>query len=103
VEESERWPQSLRHLIEDAVERGFVDGQWLHAAGMWLAFEDRDATDQTKAVLAELATLRRDAARYQWLRDGNAYAPKEAMVHGGEELDELCDEGIARARRSAER
>jgi hypothetical protein len=45
----------------------------------------------------ELAALKRDAARYRWLRDGNAYAPEEAMIHGGSELDELCDEGIERA------
>lgn len=37
-----------------------------------------------------------DAARYRWLRDGNAYAPEEEHVHGGEELDKLCDEGIMR-------
>ena len=46
---------------------------------------------------ADLDSLKRDAARYRWLRDGNAYAPEESFVTGGEELDELCDEGIERA------
>jgi hypothetical protein len=36
----------------------------------------------------------RDAARYRWLRDGNAYVPEELSVTGGEELDRLCDDGI---------
>jgi hypothetical protein len=33
----------------------------------------------------------RDAERYRWLRDGNAYAPEEEHVRGGEDLDYLCD------------
>lgn len=37
----------------------------------------------------------RDARRYRWLRDGNAFAPEEEYVDGGDELDELCDKGIA--------
>lgn len=37
----------------------------------------------------------KDAARYRWLRAGNAYAPEENMVMGGEELDHLCDDGIS--------
>lgn len=36
----------------------------------------------------------RDAARYQWLRAENAYAPEEHQVTGGEELDQLCDKGL---------
>jgi hypothetical protein len=60
---------------------------------MWIAFEDRNADAQK----AETDSLTRDAMRYRWLRDGNAYAPEEAMVHGGDELDVLCDEGIERA------
>lgn len=39
----------------------------------------------------------RDASRYRWLRADNAYAPEENMVMGGEELDSLCDRGIAYA------
>lgn len=53
-----------------------------------LHFAPKDATALNDA---------RDAARYRWLRDDNAYAPEEAMVHGGVELDELCDDGIMRA------
>lgn len=34
---SEGWPKSWRDLVEDAVERGSVDGQWLYAAALWLA------------------------------------------------------------------
>jgi len=37
----------------------------------------------------------RDAARYRWLRDGNAYKPEEEFVVGAEELDALCDRGIS--------
>lgn len=87
---SEPWPQSWRDLVEDAVERGAIDGQWLHAAQMWIAFEDRNAHAQK----AETDSLTRDAMRYRWLRDGNSYAPEEAMVRGGDELDSLCDAGI---------
>lgn len=39
--------------------------------------------------------MRLDAARYRWLRDGNAYAPEESQVSGYDALDALCDEGIA--------
>lgn len=46
--------------------------------------------DVPKALLDQVAD-RRDAARYRWLRDGNAYAPEENYVTGGEELDKLCD------------
>jgi hypothetical protein len=42
----------------------------------------------------ELESAQKDAARYRWLRDDRAYAPEEATVRGGEELDALCDEGI---------
>jgi hypothetical protein len=44
---------------------------------------------------AEIERLALDAARYRWLRDDNAYAPEEAAIPGGEDLDELCDESIA--------
>lgn len=36
-----------------------------------------------------------DAARYRWLRDDNAYVPEEECVRGGEDLDKLCDAGLA--------
>ncbi len=41
-----------------------------------------------------LSSLVRDALRYRWLRDGNAYRPEEECITGGEELDELCDKAI---------
>ena len=34
----------------------------------------------------------RDAERYRWLRNGNAYIPEEEGIRGGESLDKLCDE-----------
>lgn len=37
----------------------------------------------------------KDAARYRWLRDDNAYVPEEEGVRGGEDLDRLCDDGRA--------
>lgn len=36
-----------------------------------------------------------DAARYRWLRNGNGYVPEEEGVTGWEDLDQLCDEGLA--------
>lgn len=54
-----------------------------------------------KCICAECEDLRRDAARYRWLRHDNAYRPEELLVRGGEDLDSLCDEGIA-SDRSAE-
>lgn len=39
--------------------------------------------------------LAADAARYQWLRAGNAYTPEESHVRGGDGLDALCDKGIS--------
>jgi hypothetical protein len=47
------------------------------------------------AVRERCAQVDADAARYRWLRAGNAYAPEEECVDGGDELDQLCDEGIA--------
>jgi hypothetical protein len=44
--------------------------------------------------LDETLNLRRDAARYWWLRNGNAYEPEEQGVRGGKGLDELCDAGL---------
>lgn len=52
-------------------------------------------------VDAKIAGLQADADRYRWLRDDNAYAPEEACVHGGDDLDELCDYGITLGRGSA--
>jgi hypothetical protein len=47
------------------------------------------------SVLEEAARVAEaDAARYRWLRDGNAYKPEEEFVRGGDDLDALCDAGI---------
>jgi hypothetical protein len=42
----------------------------------------------------EAIALRKDAVRYRWLRNGNAYFPEEQMVMGGEELDSAIDAAI---------
>ena len=47
-------------------------------------------------ALAAPEVVATDAARYRWLRDDNGYAPEEACVRGGEELDALCDAALAR-------
>ena len=49
----------------------------------------------TKLYAAPSPSDARDAARYRWLRNGNAVKPEEAGVYGGEDLDEMCDFGIA--------
>jgi hypothetical protein len=54
-------------------------------------------SEQLRA-LSPAEIVERDAYRYRWLRDGNAYEPEEAGVSGGELLDALCDKGIASAR-----
>lgn len=48
-----------------------------------------------RAILAERQRADKDAKRYRWLRDGNAYAPEENFIDGYDALDELCDDGIA--------
>jgi hypothetical protein len=54
------------------------------------------AFDEALAPIRDhIANLERDAARYRWLRNGNAYVPEEEHVRGGEELDKLCDAGIS--------
>lgn len=40
---------------------------------------------------AEIKALRKDAERYRWLRDDNAYFPEEHYIRGGQELDEEID------------
>jgi len=47
-------------------------------------------------ILGSLASLTMDALRYRYLRNDRAYEPEEEGVHGGEDLDKLCDAGIAR-------
>lgn len=53
-----------------------------------------DALEARRNALSAAELLRLDARRYRWLRDDNAYAPEEAMIRGGVELDLLCDAGI---------
>jgi hypothetical protein len=38
-----------------------------------------------------------DVARYRWLRNGNAYFPEEAMIRGGQQLDDAIDAEIMSA------
>lgn len=45
-------------------------------------------------ALEAFDAIAHNAERYSWLRAGNGYAPEEAMVRGGEDLDKLCDEGV---------
>lgn len=85
------------------LEAAFAAG-WRTAA-RWADRDDLPADIGSPAYLADMhAALGPsvepsgddlDAARYRWLRDGNGYAPEEEMVRGGEDLDKLCDDGIA--------
>lgn len=52
------------------------------------------AEAEATRLRGELARVERDAARYRWLRDDNAYVPEEQGIRGGVELDELCDEDM---------
>lgn len=61
--------------------------------GRQLAYFKHHA-EHLAAKLVEAQSCEVDAKRYRWLRDGNAYAPEEEMVRGGDELDKLCDEGM---------
>lgn len=45
-----------------------------------------------RAAHPEPSADARDADRYRWLRDDNAYVPEEEGVRGGEQLDKLCDD-----------
>lgn len=54
-----------------------------------------EAADTLRALRKALDEAELNNLRYLWLRDGNGYAPEENFVRGGEDLDKLCDEGIA--------
>lgn len=60
---------------------------------------DSDALAAARLAIADIESGAnrnlRDAARYRWLRDGNAYRPEELSVTGGDDLDSLCDDGLA--------
>lgn len=53
------------------------------------------ASTEITRLKAEVERYEMDAKRYAWLRDGNAYAPEEESIRGGQELDELCDQALA--------
>lgn len=53
--------------------------------------DEWDAVECIRALKSRLESLKKDAARYRWLRDSNAYEPEEAGVIGGIELDDLID------------
>lgn len=68
-------------------------------AGLLAGFEgELPERSWGESAVLEIQTLRKDAARYRWLRDGNAFAPEEEMIRGGDELDEYIDREIARAK-----
>lgn len=48
---------------------------------------------KVQKIIQERDKLKEQLLNYQWLRDGNAYAPEEECVRGGEELDRLCADG----------
>lgn len=104
--------QGIVCLADTPAERARVKVKWLDApadAQATFATDDRlgkFANDlqcaKFLAVDAETADLvlacLRDAMRYRWLRDGNAYAPEWEHVRGGGELDTLCDTKGERSR-----
>lgn len=49
------------------------------------------AIEQAVLQSPEIQTLRKDAERYRWLRDGNGYYPEENYLRGGVELDDGID------------
>lgn len=75
---------ALAHLSAKTFEGKIVEFQLhdLKAAGYSIVHE------------SEIQELRKEAARYRWLRDGNAYAPEEWMITGGPVLDQFIDESI---------
>ncbi|MBR8362126.1 hypothetical protein KDW55_02185 [Burkholderia sp. AU19243] len=102
--ESDSLMSALAECREAMPHRDSCDAELMQAIG------DPGAVPiYVKAVVATLraeleaaAADKRDADRYRWLRDDNAYAPEEACIKGGADLDELCDDGIALAQRQGE-
>ena len=45
----------------------------------------------TRAQRDAYERIVKDAVRYRWLRNGNAFVPEEEGVTGGEALDSLID------------
>jgi hypothetical protein len=52
-------------------------------------------------LIQRLEAAEKDAARYRWLRDDNAYWPEEQGITGGMDLDASIDEAIAAAKGEA--
>lgn len=107
------WPGPGEDYDYDSFDP-FPAPDWAHAAARGIVADLRDrrgVKDGFDGIIEEVrcelvASLAniirragkdvvRDAARYQWLRAENAYAPEEHQVTGGEELDQLCDNGLA--------
>lgn len=99
---------------EDPYGDPFPARDWAHEAsrgvvtdlcdrrGIKNAFQGINEEVRAELVASLAAIIRvagadvvRDAARYRWLRADNAYAPEEQQVTGGQDLDDLCDAGIA--------
>lgn len=55
-------------------------------------FHERMA--RLRAAIEARKSLEKDAERYRWLRDGNAYVPEECGATGGDFLDGIVDCGI---------
>ena len=49
------------------------------------------AIEQAVLQSHEVQAWKKDAERYRWLRDNNAYFPEENYVRGGQELDKAID------------
>ncbi|KVQ78509.1 hypothetical protein WK07_16740 [Burkholderia multivorans] len=105
LEAAEKQQESLTSLLAECRDAAYVEGyaeNFLPAAigspDDVPAFVGQTVTElRTKLEAAE-----KDAGRYRWLRDDNAYAPEEACIRGDADLDELCDDGIALAQRQGE-
>lgn len=60
--------------------------------------DEWDAVECIRSLQSRLESMEKDAARYRWLRDSNAYEPEEAGVVGGIELDDLIDTAMQAAK-----
>lgn len=58
--------------------------------------------EHIRSLTERLEKAEKDAARYRWLRDDNAYFPEEQMICGGDELDAAIDAAIAQEGKSHE-
>lgn len=86
--------ESLGNYVAVAEDEGGVEKPYFRKGSIVLRGDFFPRELEAILHFAPDSDLVRDAMRYRWLRDDRAYAPEEAMVRGGKELDELCDEGI---------